>query len=701
MKKRARMCIYIFIACAVFALGILGYFVFNDSADNVMIGSRKFVTFNEVPGAASYSVSVNNSQDYIANYTVEKQETDKEDQYSFKIEVSLPGGLKLATENYIQEITEKNIKDKTIDCIIKDYTVDFFNSFGEKTETINLEDQTLKNIDENIFCCVVSEYFGSLFNKDGKYNISFVAYDSLGNKIENSEKNFDYSYFAYYEREFARRESFFINGKEYDYIITSQEELEKLVWHTILYRKDDVSFYIKTNTVNSRNIDNLVYNAIVDYPEYDALEDSNNYVDIEGNVGTLVNFDYYLAENFTKTYKDLEEKDPEVYDEVKENVYKKDTNYSADFIRKTPTERTFAIDEAVQEVEVYNTEQLFNVVQYGLKPVFTAESEIAQTVYNNAKDELKKINNSNYLTDYEKALNIYRYICTEVIYDWVTYEFMMETNDQTIKSFGDYSCFYLEGVFLDLENQFAVCDGLSKAYVLLCSIEGIDCVKVNGKADGAGHAWNKVHLVDNEYNVNGWYNVDTTWGVANYVAYNSDSEPEFYEILTHTYFLDGDFSDREILFEGEVEEQALEFNYYKNTNFTFEQTSGDLYIESEQELKDVFEYAEYCLNNGKNSFVVEIEIDVDFYESGSLIESNTNVSLKYLLEDLTADKKHLTKLIEFETENGNFIKAMQYKNELAAVENKISNWFVLNGVADNINYEWIICDEVFMFRFFK
>ena len=59
-------------------------------------------------------------------------------------------------------------------------------------------------------------------------------------------------------------------------------------------------------------------------------------------------------------------------------------------------------------------------------------------------------------------------------------------------------------VFLDLENQFAVCDGLSKAYVLLCAIEGIDCVKVNGKADGAGHAWNKVYLVDDEYNVNGW-----------------------------------------------------------------------------------------------------------------------------------------------------------------------------------------------------
>ena len=68
MKKRAKICFYIFIAFAVFALGILGYFVFNNESDNVMIGSRKFVTFNEVPGAITYSLSVeNNSQNY-ANY---------------------------------------------------------------------------------------------------------------------------------------------------------------------------------------------------------------------------------------------------------------------------------------------------------------------------------------------------------------------------------------------------------------------------------------------------------------------------------------------------------------------------------------------------------------------------------------------------------------------------------------------------------
>jgi hypothetical protein len=80
MKKRAKICFYIFVICAFCALGILGYFVFNDNGDNVMVGSRKFVTFNEVPGATSYSVSVKDSEsleysDYVANYKVTKPAT--------------------------------------------------------------------------------------------------------------------------------------------------------------------------------------------------------------------------------------------------------------------------------------------------------------------------------------------------------------------------------------------------------------------------------------------------------------------------------------------------------------------------------------------------------------------------------------------------------------------------------------------------
>ena len=39
MKKRAKICFYIFVICAFCALGILGYFVFNDNGDNVMVGA--------------------------------------------------------------------------------------------------------------------------------------------------------------------------------------------------------------------------------------------------------------------------------------------------------------------------------------------------------------------------------------------------------------------------------------------------------------------------------------------------------------------------------------------------------------------------------------------------------------------------------------------------------------------------------------
>jgi hypothetical protein len=78
-----------------------------------------------------------------------------------------------------------------------------------------------------------------------------------------------------------------------------------------------------------------------------------------------------------------------------------------------------------------------------------------------------------------------------------------------------------------------VCDGYSYAFWLLCSLAGINCVRVSGTATADGisdlHAWNKVQ-------VDGlWYNVDVTW-----------DDPVFYYngVLTDTiryeYFLISD-----------------------------------------------------------------------------------------------------------------------------------------------------------------
>lgn len=70
----------------------------------------------------------------------------------------------------------------------------------------------------------------------------------------------------------------------------------------------------------------------------------------------------------------------------------------------------------------------------------------------------------------------------------------------------------------------AVCDGYSKALDLLCYLSGIDCVRINGTGNGGGHAWNKVKI-DGQ-----WYNIDVTW----------DDPLSTRPVLRHDYFLVSD-----------------------------------------------------------------------------------------------------------------------------------------------------------------
>lgn len=650
MKKRARICFYIFIACAFFALGILGYFVFNQSNDNVMVGSKKFVTFNEVPNASVYTMSVKNGSDnteYVAYYKITKSSTDSDKEYLINTEVSIED-KKVAEESYKQKIiSERNEK---IDCEIKEYKVTFFDELGVETETIEFEDQTLKNVSKNTLCCVISEYFDSVFIKDGIYKVECSAIDEDGNVIENSSIQFDYNYEAYYLREFARRPSFFMNGQDVDYVIDSKAEFKEFVWHTILYREDDITFYSNTNDVNEGNVNSLTVQAINDYPEYDGLYDSGVYATINNNVGKLYNFNYYLDFNFTKSYKNLEDKDANAYNTALQQLHSKNTNFNIGYIKKTGEvgERIFPIDSAEKEVLVYNTEQLFMVAQYGAKPVFlneddegySEEYEVAKTVYNNAREELKTINNSNELSDYVKALNIYRYLCQNVVYDYVTYQYMNIKNDFSVYTFGSYNCFYLEGVFLDLDNQYAVCDGLAKAYTLLCRIEGIPCVKVNGTVSGENHAWNKVGLEDDDEEVK-WMYVDTTWGVGT----NNNEKQEY---LTHSYFL---FKHkdrlnnevRQITFASEIDvsngngdnKNPIEIteDYYKRISYSFNDDlnvkhEGNCYIESNAELQDVLDFVKYKLNQKKEneeqvSQVLEIEMSSLYVNFGMFSEAYT------------------------------------------------------------------------------
>lgn len=56
-----------------------------------------------------------------------------------------------------------------------------------------------------------------------------------------------------------------------------------------------------------------------------------------------------------------------------------------------------------------------------------------------------------------------------------------------------------------LVNKYAVCDGYSNAFRLLCSKIGISCEIVSGTSKGDAHAWNQVKVEGK------WYNIDVTW----------------------------------------------------------------------------------------------------------------------------------------------------------------------------------------------
>ncbi|MCL2296247.1 MAG: hypothetical protein FWC29_04110 [Methanomassiliicoccaceae archaeon] len=65
-------------------------------------------------------------------------------------------------------------------------------------------------------------------------------------------------------------------------------------------------------------------------------------------------------------------------------------------------------------------------------------------------------------------------------------------------------------------KHYAVCDGYSKAFLLLCEKEGIECVIVLGTAVPSMeyHAWNYVKMDNGK-----WYAIDVTWNDTNDNAY--------------------------------------------------------------------------------------------------------------------------------------------------------------------------------------
>lgn len=493
-------------------------------------------------------------------------------------------------------------------------------------------------------------------------------------------------------------QTFFMYGEEYDYCIDSQEEFEAFVWYNILYRNNDVKFY-KNFELSNTSLSTLAYESINAYPEYTGINvsNTNSYVAlVSGNEYKLQNFIYELPEDklvnsyektimgITYSYEngDLIIKQPGE-DDVVISKYTQDPDFRYEFDTEL-NDRNLPIDEK-EGYKVYNSEQLFMVVSYGKKPIIEDQASVVATIYNNARTVLSQINTDD-MTDYQKVLNIYNWVLSNNVYDYNILEYMEAVNDYTQLSFGGSPVFYLEGILYDLDNQMAVCDGISKTIALLCNMEGIECIKINGSTPNGNHAWNKVKLGDN------WYAIDGTW--AEITCSDSESS-EYFELMSHSYFLVSDEKLNDIATRTTTwpldEPAAIDYNYYNNTSLSYDNLQQDLYISSDTELAQLLEIAERTdLNH------LEILLDNQYYDSMDGVEGNLQ---RYVLLVNTADSKQEIEYITtptsliFEYNNNQY--AITYNRLLASWSVSqlgqlsavpvviINNQFVIDGVIFN------------------
>lgn len=316
--------------------------------------------------------------------------------------------------------------------------------------------------------------------------------------------------------------------------ITSKEELKNLILFVLESKIAEIKFYAGYATPET--VENDV-SEVREYVEESGIIPGYS-LKTSGNEFT-VKFRFFADEaGLIPTVNSPEYDAPDGFTDAVQNTYSK-PHY--DNVKK---DRNFYIDSVKETMSVSTSNMLYKAVAWGYKPVFMgSQADNLQQIYDNAKDALSDIV-SDEMSEYEKVHAIYDYIIYNVRYDHdcANAEDAYVSGNLSLNEKMKYYGYYLEGIFLDKfykKDMHAVCDGKSKAFVLMCGIEGITAVRISGKAssDGknfGGHAWNKVLLDLNGTGNKEWYFVDTTWG---------DVGDDSKEFLSHAYFL---LSDDEV-----------------------------------------------------------------------------------------------------------------------------------------------------------
>lgn len=547
--------------------------------------------------------------------------------------------------------------DKVANCM--GYKVNIYYQFAGQSrlitsiETIN----NSINIGADKYKCV---------DKEGDYTIEVKPLGDGKTYETGKYATYTYQYKADVLADF-KRNTITILGQTQDYFIDNLDDLKYLLWYHYLYN-DQVWSYNSNLTYNlkvycSKNLDTLAEDCGENVAT--QVSQASNNAEKMRIIATSLLEQYPFLSGYTLGLKDENgvvqnfclNEDANIYmfrytDELDEDKlnYAEDTQnlFTAKVDEVEPFYQRadnyiFALDTASATMDVTTVEQLYLAVQYGVAPNFVGDCEVANTVYKNAKSILLQIC-SDGMTSYQKVLQIFNYLSNRVKYTDVAIGGGMDEYAENIKV-GELADNYLSGALYDLQNQQASSLGLSKAFVLLCALEGVDAIMVQGtiRDDVQAqdlttdviptkvHFWNKVYL-NIENDGFGWYAIDIASSKVDLTFTSNDTT---YQTGSHKYFLVTDaylntnllaqptFTHKKQIsgYTGDYSANNTNFNYYmyqkysaqygsyevENANFKYETENGGI----DEQIKNVIMYAMLKANNRQY-----VTVDMDIGEAG-------------------------------------------------------------------------------------
>ena len=499
----------------------------------------------------------------------------------------------------------------------------------------------------------------------------------------------------YYNPDGNGYENILFDGYIWDNYINSQEELNAVAYFHFINRDESYNIYfdqefadeLSSNTIGGRSIamQNALSDAFNSFYETSYYETSNygkyGVIDPKNNLMMTIAINFHgVAQcdiNQTSSNTQVQADD--------DMPYYKTYDYKANGYRAGE----FVSDSYFLTSTVSTSESLYHAIENKVTPICTVGSR-AELIYAEAKKVLNEIISDN-MSDYEKALSIFDWITCNTTYDYA------KLNNTSNRPFTKDSCYYLEGVFID---HLSVCDGFSKAFSMMCNMEGVDSIRIVGTANtgsgSGGHAWNKVKI-DGEY-----YIVDITW---------TELGVGITENLSHKYFL---VSDKSIETSHKAYDKRTKFfayptpldtpiDYYKVNNYSYTTVSGTKqdctqYIDSDADLKNALDFALYT-----NLDWVEIGIEYDYLVAitDELNKSNAIDALQAKLKAKKYDPMLITPIydtlsntIDFVYRQGKYVTTMKITSTLLVNEDdelkNILQHFAQYAVTNNSVYDWKI-----------